>query len=90
MTAQEILIVILILAVFLIAIFSIVKGRGFKFKTLWGGNEIEMDIAGKKEDLPEPTKGSGDIKDVSILGNDGKVSESNLNIHVGHNIEKKE
>ena len=89
MQAQDILIAVGIVAVVLVALFAIAKGRGFKFTAQRGKNKLEMDIAEKKEASSKPSGESGNIKDVEVL-DQGKIeNSSNVNIHIGHKIEKK-
>ncbi|MBA7693238.1 hypothetical protein ES703_101816 [subsurface metagenome] len=88
MSAQQIVIAVGIVAVVLVALYAIAKGRGFKFAAQRGKTKLEMDIAGKQEDSSKPSGESGNIKDVSVLS-EGKVEGGDVNIHIGHNIDKK-
>lgn len=87
--SKEIVIAVGILAVVLVvALCAIAKGRGFKFAAQRGKTKLEVDIAGKQEDSSKPSGESGNIKDVSVLS-EGKVEGGDVDIHIGHNIDKK-
>lgn len=88
MFSQEILIAVGIVAVVLVALYAIAKGRGFKFAAQRGKAKLKLDIGGKQEDSSKPSGESGNIKDVSVLSK-GNVVGGKLTVHVGHNIDKK-
>lgn len=78
----------IILAVVVVALVAIAKGRGFSFSARRGETRLEMDITGKQGDALEPSGESDTIKDVSVL-EQGKIeNSSNVNIHIGHKVEK--
>ncbi len=73
------------------ALYAVAKGRGFKFTAQRAKTKLGLDINGKQEISPKPSGKSGEsgsIKDVSVLDKGKVESSSNVNIHIGHNIEK--
>ncbi len=91
MSGQEILIAVGIVAVLLVALYAVAKGRGFKFIAQRAKTKLGLDISGRQEVSPKPSgesSGSGSIKDVSVLDKGKVEGRSSVNIHIGHNIEK--
>ena len=87
-----VIVAIVVVAAFVLiaALFAIVKGRGFRFGLNWRNTKVEIDIAEKKEASPNPIDNSGSISGVSVLDK-GKIEGSeNVNIHVGHSINRKD
>ena len=90
MSTQDVLIVVGIVAVTIVAFYAIAKGRGFKFTAQRGESKIEVDVTEEQHEGSKLSGEAGSIKDVSVL-DQGKVeNSSDVNIHIGHNIEKKD